>query len=464
MFTYCQGCFEKQREIDYLKEEIQRLKQRLRYKEHKDKEGFFGSSTSSAKILIKANTLEKQSKPKGAQAGHQGCGRKKITLSEADCIETIASFVGEKCPNCGSSLTDKGFDDRMVFDSCPLTVQKVIYRLPKKYCSHCRRTFQPSAPGVLPKSLYGNQLIASAASMHYLYGIPMGRICEQIGIGAGSLVEIFHHLAKLFNAVPQRLIEEYRQTSVRHADETSWRINGKNGYVWLFATEKISIFLFRKTRSAKIPQSVFGDKPLPGVLVVDRYAGYNKVPCSLQYCYAHLLREVEDLEKEFAESDEVKAFVSVMAPLLTAAMNLRRQPISDNEYNTKAADIKAQIIAAVESPAIHLGIRHIQNIFHENTYRMYHWADDRRVPAENNLAERDLRPTVIARKVSFGSLSDAGAHTRSVLMSILHSLKKQNFDVVKHLKDILDQLSKDIILNPFTLLFPKNLSPPATSE
>lgn len=464
MFTYCQGCFEKQREIDYLKEEIQRLKQRLRYKEHKDKEGFFGSSTSSAKIPIKTNTPEKESKPKGAREGHQGYGRQKITLSEADCVETIASFVGEKCPNCGSSLTDKGFDDRMVFDSRPLTVQRVIYRLPKKYCSHCRRTFQPSAPGVLSKSLYGNQLIANAASMHYLYGIPMGRICEQIGIGAGSLVEIFHHLAKLFNAVVQRLIEEYRQTSVRHADETSWRINGKNGYVWLFATEKISIFLFRKTRSAKIPQSVFGDKPLPGVLVVDRYAGYNKAPCSLQYCYAHLLREVEDLEKEFAESDEVKAFVSVMAPLLTAAMNLRRQPISDNEYNTKAADIKAQIIAAVESPAIHLGIRHIQNIFHENTHRMYHWADDRRVPAENNLAERDLRPTVIARKVSFGSLSDAGAHTRSVLMSILHSLKKQNFDVVKHLKNILDQLSKDITLDPFTLLFPKNLSPPATSK
>lgn len=460
MFSYCPECLNKQREIEYLKEEIHRLKQKVRYKERKEQEGFFGSSTPSAKIPVKANTLDKESKPKGARQGHTGHGRKKIAGSDADHIETIASSAGDMCPNCGNPLKDKGFDDRIVFDSRPLKVQRILYRLSKKYCPHCRKTFQPAAPGVLPKSLYGNQLIATVSAMHYLHGIPMGRICEQIGIGAGSLVEIFHNLAKLFASVVERLIQDYRQSPVRHADETGWRINGKNGYVWLFATEKISIFLFRKSRSAEVPQTVFGDKQLIGVLVVDRYAAYNKTPCTLQYCYAHLLREVEDLEKDFADSNEVKAFVSVMVPLLTTAMNLRSQPISDDEYYAKAADIKAQLIAAVDSPAVHLGIHHIQNIFHENAHRLYHWADDRRVPAENNLAERDLRPTVIARKVSFGSLSDAGAHTRSVLMTVLHSLKKQKVDVVQHLKNVLDQLSKNMNLDSFSLLFPKNLSPP----
>ena len=199
---------------------------------------------------------------------------------------------------------------------------------------------------------------------------------------------------------------------------------------------------------------MLGEKPLTGVLVVDRYAAYNKSPCALQYCYAHLLRDVEDVEKEFPDSTEVNTFVSVMAPLLTAAMKLRSQPIADNDYYAKASNIKAQIINTVESPAVHLGIQHIQNIFCENTHRMYHWVDDRRVPAENNLAERDLRPTVIARKVSFGSVSDAGAHTRSVLMTVVHSLKKQKIDVVEHLKYVLDQLSQNITLAPFQLLFP----------
>ncbi len=120
------------------------------------------------------------------------------------------------------------------------------------------------------------------------------------------------------------------------------------------------------------------------------------------------MRELQELEKEFPDSPEVKTFVSTLAPLLGLAMKLRTQPISDAQFYAKAADGKAQILDAVNSPARHFGIQRIQNIFGENNTRMYHWAHDRRVPADSNLAERDLRPTVIARKTSFGSQSDAG--------------------------------------------------------
>jgi hypothetical protein len=63
-----------------------------------------------------------------------------------------------------------------------------------------------------------------------------------------------------------------------------------------------------------------------------------------------------------------------------------------------------------------------QNIFRENTDRLWHWTQDPRVPAENNTAERAVRPLAIARKVSHGSQSVKGRKTRSVLMSILHTL------------------------------------------
>jgi hypothetical protein len=54
---YCRECFEKQREIDRLTEENVRLRGRLRYQERVSREeGFFGSSTPSSKIPVKANT------------------------------------------------------------------------------------------------------------------------------------------------------------------------------------------------------------------------------------------------------------------------------------------------------------------------------------------------------------------------------------------------------------------------
>ena len=460
MATYpCSECLKKQQKIDSLMEENQRLKQKLKYQQRKEKEGVFGSSTPSSKLPVKANTTNSETgKPKGAQLGHKGAGRKMFQESEAERVVSVEAQVGSTCPDCGRPLKEKGMQERLVIESQPLKAKRVLFRLPKKYCPHCQKVFQAHAPEVLPKSLYGNQLITTAAVMHYLHGIPMGRVCEQTEIGPGSLVEIFHRLAKLFEKVPAQLIEQYRQAPVKHADETGWRTEGQNGYTWLFATEKLSIFQFRKSRSAEVARAVFGGKPLPGVLVVDRYAGYNKAPCAIQYCYAHLLREVENLGKEFPDSGEVQGFVHTLIPLLSLAMGLRSQPLSRAKFKAKATEVKSQIVAAVESPAQHLGIRRIQDIFRENHARMYHWANDRRIPADNNLAERDLRPTVIARKVSFGSQSDAGAHTRGVLMTVLSSLKKRGVEVATHLKHVLDELAKNIHQDPFSLLFP--IDPP----
>jgi transposase len=371
-------------------------------------------------------------------------------------VEVPGAFL-QRCPHCGAVLEDKGFVSRNVLESRPLKAESVLYLLAKRHCEHCQKTFQAEAPSVLAKSLYGNQLIANATAMHYLHGIPQGRVCEQIGIGPGALVEIFHRLARVLGPVPERLIEQYRNAPVKHADETGWRTNGKNGYAWLFATDRISIFQFRTTRSADVPKAVFGEKKLPGVLVVDRYAAYNKMPCAIQYCYGHLQRDVEDLEKEFPDSHEVKTFVSTLVPLLSVAMNLRTQAISDKTFYRRAKKVKSQIVETVNSSAQHPGIQSIQDIFREHEDRMYHWAADRKVQAENNLAERDLRPTVIARKVSFGSSSDAGAHTRGVLMTVMQTLKKRGVDATSHLKHVLDELAHDMNQDPFPLLFPENL-------
>jgi hypothetical protein len=287
----------------------------------------------------------------------------------------------------------------------------------------------------------------------------MGRICEQSGLSPGSLVEIFQRLARLFRDVPKSLLEEYRQAPVKHADETSWRTNGKNGYTWLFATPDLSVFQFGQNRSAAVPKAVFGTERLPGVLVVDRYASYNQVPCEIQYCLAHLLRDTTDLEKNFPDEPEVERFVATAAPLLSLAMGLRSQGITDAAFAKKAARLKSEIEAVMDSPARHLGVRHIQDIFRENRGRLYHWAKDRRVPADNNLAERDLRPTVIARKVSFGSATDAGAQVRGVLTTVVATLKKRRKCVAAHMKQVLDALAQDIHQDPIPLLFPKPPSP-----
>jgi hypothetical protein len=88
-----------------------------------------------------------------------------------------------------------------------------------------------------------------------------------------------------------------------------------------------------------------------------------------------------------------------------------------------------------------LGVRQVRGIFRDHAHRLYRWVENRAVPAGNNRAERELRPTVIARKVSFGSQSDAGAKTREVLMSVVHTLVKRFAGPEAHFKAVLDQLA-----------------------
>ena len=202
-----------------------------------------------------------------------------------------------------------------------------------------------------------------------------------------------------------------------------------------------------------MPKEIFGTDELPGVLVVDRYNAYNKTPCAIQYCYAHLLREVKDLEKELPDNREITVFTSCMMPLLAEAMGLRTYAIGKREFKRRAAKIMNKILEAVNKEAKHPGIRRIQDIFRNNVHRLYHWAKNQDIPADNNLAERELRPLVISRKLSFGSQSDAGAKTREILMTVLHTLKKQTSDPALCFRSALDLLSVNPALNPFSALF-----------
>lgn len=450
--TYCKQCLNKQQKINDLEEEMNLLKAKLRYQERTAKEGFFGSSTPSSKIPIKPNSQKEYQRNRGGgKPGHQGHGRPSISEEDADKVEKIT--IGNNCPDCGSTLEQKGTKARTVIDCQPVKMKKIVYHLERKHCPKCKKLISARPKGVLSKCLYSNQLLTYVAVQHYIYGNTLGQIEKQTGIGYSSLVDAMHQLSKRLKDVPNALIEAYRASLVKHADETGWRIDGDNGYAWLFCTPKISIFRVRKTRSASVPKEVFGEKAVPGVLVVDRYNGYNKMPCSIQYCYAHLLRTVKDLERDFPENAEMKSFVEALAPQLANAISLRTLNITAKQFKRQAAKIKNEIINITNRQAKHPAIQKIQDIFREKADRLYHWSDDRNVPADNNLAERELRPLVIARKISFGSQSDAGAHTREILMTILHTLKKRTSDVTVAFKSALDKFAEQANIDHYKAIF-----------
>jgi len=449
----CPDCVVKQFDIDNLLEENKSLKLKLKYRQDKD---YFGSSTPSSKKKFKETATEENIKKNGgAVKGHKGHGRKIITRSEAD--EIIKLDIGNICPECGGKTQSKGKRERFVIDIEPLEleIKKRIYDTKEYYCPKCKKKVSCKVPSVLPYNQYGNKLLSHCIEMHYLHRMTIGTIENIWDVPHGIMINNFHKTAQIFKSASDKLVPYLKSSIVKQADETSWRIDGQNGYIWTFLSDQVIIFKVKKTRASIVPQEVFGTEELKGYLVVDRYAGYNKTKILIQYCYEHLKREVIDLGKEFPGNNEVQKFVEAFSPLIIDAIKLRKKDIDDKEYYEKAKELKQNIIEIVNADAKNFGIKRIQDIFRDNKTRLYHWVDNRLVPADNNASERALRGAAIVRKISFGSGSERGAETREIFMTILFTMRMYTKNIKQRLKNALDMYAMNNKADLFPTLFPE---------
>lgn len=439
----CEGCLEKQRVIDRQFEEIGRLKQKLHLNRRNESEGFFGSSTPSSQVPVKANSVaEKRAKKGGGQPGHRGVGRQTFSFDEAD-ERRIAEVSVEICAACECNLHRISANERTIYEVERERVKKIYYQINRKVCPKCRKMLSGKVKNAFAGASLSNELLIEIAEQHYVLGRTLGQISERFGVNDATVLSNLKRVGNYVKPCLEKLKTDYREAEVRHADETSWRTDGAGGWSWYFGSKDVSLHLFRATRSASVVREVLGTEPLTGVLVVDRYAGYNRVPCEIQYCYAHLLREIKDLEQEFETNQEVKTYTNELKICLTDAMQLRNRQLDQKEYEAEAAKINAKILDLSKVRAHNLGVRKWQDFFVEKEKRLFVWSKSREIPAENNYAEREIRKVVIARKMSFGSQSEEGAKTREIWTSILQTLKKRAENPRDKLVEALNKLTQN---------------------
>ncbi len=347
-----------------------------------------------------------------------------------------------------------------VYDFIPARVEKHIYRKRQFICANCRACAAAPTPGVMRGCLYGNRMIASLITEHYLHGHTVGEIEERWGMNHGTFFKAAHRTALSLEPHFEQIIDCFRkQSAVAHADETPWRMDGAGGYAWFFGNDDFKIFIFRHTRSSIVPKTVLGAKPLEMVLVTDRYKGYTEdLPVHRQFCYVHLLRDVKEMEKEFPDEKEVQKFSADLKKLLSEAVSLRTKDLSMQQYLSAAAKLKNNIVEICQSEANHPAVQHIQNIFRENPDKLFQWVRSPDVPADNNYAERELRPTVISRKISFGSQSEKGLKTREILMTILHTAQARGHNPAEFLRKAMNMLAENKPDDITKMLFPEQKS------
>jgi hypothetical protein len=177
-----------------------------------------------------------------------------------------------------------------------------------------------------------------------------------------------------------------------------------------------------------------------GHLVSDFSVGYNAYPGKHQRCWVHLLRDLHALKQAHPHDETVQTWARDVRTTYTDAMTWRgahaQAPPQAHEaqYVTLTSQTHAlgvQYARRASHPCQALAKRRLR---HED--ELFQFVLVPALAADNNLAERAIRPMVVIRKVSGGSRSPAGTTTRMALASLFHTWQARGlnpFDQCLHL-------------------------------
>jgi hypothetical protein len=247
-----------------------------------------------------------------------------------------------------------------------------------------------------------------------------------VEVSESGLSQALSRLADRFVPAYDGLTELVRVSKVVQADETGWREDGRNGWLWNFSNRDVSVSRIDPSRSKEVVREVLGLK-LSGVLVSDFYGAYHEIEAVKQKCLVHVKRNLrEAMEK--APSPPLKRFQSAFERWLTAALDLQAEKprLSRRTFQARRAAVERDLDRLTraklpaECPAAPLPAR-----LARHRGELLTFLDHEGVEYHNNHAERQIRPHAVIRKISYGTKSPRGSRTYQILMSVMQTCKLQ---------------------------------------
>mgnify|MGYP001579546118 CR=1 FL=1 len=320
------------------------------------------------------------------------------------------------------------------------------------FCPDCGRTVFDTAPGELRNCSIGPTTKAVGVWLHHQLKLPFRQVQELFASLFGmsfvpaSALNFSLTAAGRSQPLYDDLREKLRASSLLHLDETSWRLDGFGAWLWYAGNADIDFFHIDRSRAAEVITSILGDS-FTGDIVCDGYAVYDAIMARWrQTCLAHIIRTAKDIAAEIqlmekpAPFQKDIAFANVIAGFFSDVCDLDHQRrsgrLSRQRARAMVPKLRRRLKVLGATPLSHPKTLNLCDRLlspKRDAKKLFTFLTRPGMSPTNNHAERALRGPVLARKISFGSRSEAGAHAFAVLASILGTARRQNQSAIPFL-------------------------------
>ena len=372
----------------------------------------------------------------GRKPGHPGITRPKPKIVHREVHQTLSA-----CPDCRGRLSPpQEVTEHIQEDIVPARVMATRYLRYRYWCRDCKKIVNaPYAPDEVPWGRLGPMTLITMAILKYHHGLPGNKIKEifrdlaGLEISEGAVAQALGRLSHWLKVETAVVAAALRSSPFLHADETGWKINGINHWLWAMVNERLAYYQISRSRGSKIARALLGEN-FKGVLISDFYAAYNKIGLKQQKCLVHLLREMRQLK----ERDPTQAFLIPYKKLKriiqdALRLNEKRHGLGPGVFNRRKQLLNDRLIDFGCSIQSHKDWKRLSARVLKHHRSILAFLDVPGLPSNNNAAERAIRPHVIIRNRSYQNRTDKGAAAHSILTSLIHSLKLQGRNPIAEL-------------------------------
>jgi transposase len=433
--------------------EIQSLKDQLAKNSHNS------GKPPSSDGLKKPRTSSLRERGKGSsggQLGHTG-----HSLKSVEVPDVVVRYEVQYCPHCQmnlSHLPPSGVEKRQVFDVPPVRLEVTEHQACIKCCPGCGERVKAQFPdGVRQRVQYGTRLQGQMVYLSNYHLLPLQRTCEVFGAvyghqpSQGAVLAAEQRLGAAVVGCVEQIKRQLQTSEVIHCDETGARVAGRLQWLHVASSPHLTLYGLHAKRSQVAMRALDILPHFRGWSVHDAFVSYWQfADCQHALCNAHHLRELRFLSEHYQQgwAEELAQVLLRMKHWLASGEDITdvcRQGL-ESDYDRLLAQGEA-LNPLLPTSGKRGRPKHTpaQNMLHRfQVYKdaiLAFWRD-RRVPFDNNLAERDLRMMKLQQKISGCFRTVAGAEGFCLIRSYISSARKQGVAV-------LDALSNALAGSPF---------------